>query len=380
VSSSLPADTVIRHARELSSRIVKLAGEDAIRTVFAGGSVATGDVASVHVDGTLEILSDIDLYIVVADDADEAEVRRASREAAATLDTGADVRYARAHDVGVYTRDDLLAQPLRPGTASVAENHVLLHGDPDVVREMIEAATGTIPPEEGLYLIENRLIEYFSLPREGGAAERLIRFYSLKVCLDAALAELLAAGRYASSVDARIEMLRALEGEHAVPQEALAAYEEAWRSWHDLSASVLDAGPAHIDPDRAIQVAIGAWRRVAHRRYHRARESWSSLLDRRCHFGDYVHNFQQFLILCKRQGRRRREVALSGINLARYAPLDALRVSALAHYAAASESNGSGLGRPHVALEDYLDRLTSLCGHTTGSLAARAAEMCRAVR
>jgi hypothetical protein len=107
--------------------------------------------------------------------------------------------------------------------------------------------------------------------------------------------------------------------------------------------------------------------------------SWRSLIDRRCHFGDYVHNYRQFLVVCKRQGRRRRDVAWSGMQLARYAPLDALRVAALAGYVgrdAEAVSDDDWV----APLEDYLRGLATVCGYQSGDVLDRAVDMCQAVR
>src|SRR5262245_64714680 len=74
-----------------------------VRAVFAGGSVGRGEVWSASRDGTLEIFSDIDLYVVVADDADASLVRRAGSDAAAAVPAASDgVVFRRGVDVGVY--------------------------------------------------------------------------------------------------------------------------------------------------------------------------------------------------------------------------------------------------------------------------------------
>ncbi len=351
-------------------------GARSIRTIFAGGSVATGNVAAIEVDGVLEILSDIDLYIVVNDDVNEAEVRRMARGAVDDVVAEPGVHYAREHDVGVYTRDELLAQPLRPGTVHLARQHVLLYGDNDVFNGMGEMDSTQIPVVEGLYLIENRLREQFVMRGtfEDDRNVRLRRFHALKICLDAATAELVGAGKYSPLLEVRLERLRGLAGEGLVPGDAMDVYSEAWVAWRDLGSHLLGTGEVVLCEKAATVAALGAWKRIASRILSPSDARWSSLVDRRCHFGDYVYNFRQFLIVCKRQGLRRRDVAWSGIHLARYAPLDALRIAALADYAGElANENGTA---PLVA---YLDGLTSLCGFVEGGVVDRAVAMSQAV-
>ena len=178
----------------------------------------------------------------------------------------------------------------------------------------------------------------------------------------------------------RQERLRGLEGDSQIPAQALECYEEAWRSWRNLGSHIGGAAQTAPGPDAAVLVAVETWHRLASRVLRAGGGTWGSLLDRRCHFGDYVYNFRQFLILCRRQGRRRRDVAWSGIQLARYAPLAALRVAALAHYARATAERMGDSSLPLVPLDTFLDGLTSVCGHTDGSITQRAVEMCRAIR
>ena len=166
----------------------------------------------------------------------------------------------------------------------------------------------------------------------------------------------------------------------AEPDDALDLYEAAWTRWRDLEPHVLGETEDTLRECEVVAAAVGAWRRIASRSIPDSDGSWASLLDHRCHFGDHVHNYRQLLTLCKRQGRRRRDVAWAGIHAARFAPLDALRTAALVHFVQETEAEHAQREDWVVRFEMYLDRLTSLCGHVTGGITERAVEMCRALR
>ena len=81
-----------------------------------------------------------------------------------------------------------------------------------------------------------------------------------------------------------------------------------------------------------------------------------------------------------RCGFKRRGAIGAGVHLARYSPIDALRLTALVDYLSRRESIQPDVGRLMAAMGPYLDRLTRECGFSTGSLNERAFDMYRVVQ
>ena len=91
-------------ASAMALELVKRSPQDAIACIFAGGSLARGEVWCARIDDELEVYSDVDLYVVVSE-----EGLAAVRSAAAAITTPgvSGVRFLRSPDIGVYTRGDL---------------------------------------------------------------------------------------------------------------------------------------------------------------------------------------------------------------------------------------------------------------------------------
>src|SRR5262245_42285509 len=186
----------------LAREIVSRAPAGSIASIFAGGSLGRGEVWAAEIDGALEIYSDIDLYVVASSASTERAIRNATHDV--TLPAMNDVRFLRRADIGVYTRDDLAAQPLRPGTAELDTNHLLLHGDAAIPKSLAGRSASAIPAGEALYLIENRLWEFAA-----GSAERLGRAQALKAQLDVYSAHAIVDGSFEASLAKRAEHFRA---------------------------------------------------------------------------------------------------------------------------------------------------------------------------
>jgi hypothetical protein len=302
--------------RELLARVP--AGS--VRAVFVGGSVGRGEVWSASRAGILEIFSDIDLYVIVADDADASLVRRAGCEAASMLPAASDgVMFRRGVDVGVYRLDDLLAQPVRPGTVDLAEHHLWLFGDRAVVAGLAHVPARAMDPTEALYLLENRAWDLLEASAEEVTAA------AAKSILDVMAAHLIAEGRFAPTYQARraadqsqpvrfassaartavesAERFRRGEDSHPVqiaPGDALALLVEAWCS---LGASILFGEEGRADPVHILSV--------------------------RCARAHRLSNYREFVRSRHRMGLSKLSAALAGVRFTALSPQAALRTHAI---------------------------------------------------
>src|SRR5262245_6389688 len=129
---SAALDLQRERAAILAREIVSRAPAGSIAGIFAGGSLGRGEVWAAEIDGVTEVYSDIDLYVVANSSAAEHAIRAVTRDV--TLPETNRVRFLRRADVGVYTREDLAAQPLRPGTVELDTHHLMLYGDDAVAR------------------------------------------------------------------------------------------------------------------------------------------------------------------------------------------------------------------------------------------------------
>jgi len=200
--------TLLPWARSLAEELVEELGQDRVRCVFLAGSVAEGRVAAAWVEGTLEVYSDLDLYVVLASGQDLEEARKRARRMAARFPfTAPELRLFKPPDIGVYDPEDLARQPARPGTLAAAAKRIVLYGEPPPAGW---PARGSIDPREGLYLLENRMLELALLEErhgEPGPWDRYRRYQLIKAALDAGTAALLATGHFHLDLEARWQML-----------------------------------------------------------------------------------------------------------------------------------------------------------------------------
>lgn len=364
-------EILCRRAKALGERIVSGTGAGAVTCVFAGGGVATGRVAWYEGD-ELEILSDIDLYVV----ADAGHVDDVRRVAAAAGELGCEpgVRLLRPDDIGVYTLDDLLSQPARPGTVGLADHHYHVFGDESVYDRLREAIGATVESTEGMYLLENRIAE---MPGHVATADepqgRLARYRLVRTVLDTATALLIGAGRYDGS-PVTVEALAALPGtppgwDPELTRRALAAQADL--------ASFFAGGGEAIARDDAVDLALAVWRWIGAREFDEDPADWAAIVVKRCHIGDYPHNFREFLAMSAARGRSRKRMAWSGAHLSRYSPVTALRLFGLVEMLRRRDDIDVVSRRTLESVEAYVERLTDAFGCSDGSLAERVARMRR---
>jgi len=357
---------------------VQGAGARSLRAVFVGGSLAGDDITWASVGGVIEVYSDIDLYVVVAADADEEAVRAAAATAAETVAPDAGVVMTRAADVGVYGVEDLLEQPARPGTVALAGRHIHLHGDETIYDDMRARIGTVIDPVEALYLIENRLAGVASLAAaEAGPKGRLASALRLKTYLDVAAAYAIVSGRYDGSRDGALRAVAGLAQAGRVPAAHVSRCQEAARCLGTLGEYLLAQGDRALEAG-AETTAVEAWKRIAGERYGLSEEEWVEMIERRCHRSQHAGNFRQFVAMRRRMGRTRPKSMWEGMHLTGFAPVDALRVASLADAAVRERGKDDSL-QSLGAYGAFIDRLTGTCGFVDGPLAARARAMHRAV-
>jgi hypothetical protein len=366
---------IARFTDRLARTVLAALGEEHVRSVFVGGSVA-GEEASYSVQGDIvEFYSDADLYVVVADDIDLEAARRRAREAAGDipLETG-DYRFFRGPDVGVYSAADLAAQPARPGTVGLDRQHVMLFGDPGVVLRAAGRIGDRIDAREALYLLENRLTELSALQQDRSIDDRHRAFVVCKTGLDVATAALIDAGAYHPRRSERLQRFNGL-------------VKASGAGWTDERVSVVRGCEERLQrmpsPDWAdgfdaqetaasvVSLALDEWKRIAAGTMAAESDDWNDLVLRRCRTGEFIRNFRQFRAMNARCGFKRRGALAAGARLSRYSPMDALRLSALMEYSIPRAADRPDIAELIETLGPYLDRLTRECGFSRGSLVER---------
>ena len=352
-------DVQRERAESLAREILARVAPGSIACIFAGGSLGRGEVWAAEFDGVLEVYSDIDLYVVAAQEEAVGALRRLAQSLPA-VPAPAGVRFLRAADIGVYTRDDLTAQPLRPGTAELETHHLMLHGNQAITRALRGRAAGKIPAEEALYLLENRAMELSApAPTEAGPQVRLSLAQSLKARLDVYSAHAIVEHSFAARMPDRAAHFAhktpgTLSG--AARDDVAAAFAalpvlEAWMREHD----------AEEERRRTLAALADAWRVLAPRVLD-VDAPPAELVARRCHAGEFVTNAREIFRIRRATGVSPWRAVRGTMRFARLAPIAALRVDPLARVLA-GEPGSSHEMDAHFA---YVDRLTQHFAFTGG--------------
>jgi hypothetical protein len=357
-----PVVLLRRRAGAIAASIVRHAPPDSIAVIFAGGSVARGAVWGAAVANCLEIYSDIDLYVVIAAPEHAAGVRAAARAALRDLASSEPgVRYLRGADVGVYTREDLRAQPVRPGTADLAERHLPLYGDAGKIAMLVPQAGGRVDPAEALYLLENRAWDFDEPAATDPAVRRLQLVLSLKLDLDIATAHRIVAGVQAR--DLSDPAAPAGSGITSPPVAAAAA--RAIRARDDLAGFLAVAGSSEVEPP--IVRACNAWRELAPHVLALPAADGATLVAARCSEGRWIENSRKNVQAARSAGRSRVQAIIGGVRCAGRSARATVRVHAIARALMRVEPAGSM--RSHLT---HLDHVTAALGFRDGTLDDRA--------
>jgi hypothetical protein len=312
-----PAIEIMQERAASATReLVARSPSGSVRAVFAGGSVGRGEVWS-RLDGTtLTIYSDLDLYVVLAENADHDAVRRAAATVARAMPSEQDgVVFKRGVDVGVYPLDDLRAQPIRPGTVDLFERHFWLHGDPSIMDRLRTALARPMAATEALYLLENRAWDALEAAADAtpfGTAT------AAKAVLDVLAAHLIGEGRFRPTYAARrdqlserapiaiasgdLELIAAAEriraGDYSRPLQPSAALDAVSRAWCTVAPAILGADPA---------------------------SSPAQLVALRCRRGAITENYREFVRLRRRARLSLASAVVRGWRYASLSPRSTLR-------------------------------------------------------
>jgi hypothetical protein len=363
-------DIMIDVARSMCDRIVAELGVDGVRCVFLSGSVVGDEVSSAVVDGVTELYSDVDLYVVVAEDtpAVRARVRKVVDDASVPED-----RYKMMHapDVGVFTEADLLAQPVRPGMVEAAERRIVLHGSPPELGDRFRPED--IDPREALYLIENRILEIkeaVSDKDDGG--KRNAMYVMLKGAVDGITALLICQKEYVCGREARRERFFS----PAVREQVVSLLRDGGMDFiRECCDSLQDLSDVFVRYDPAVfageveDFLADLWQRIARRIYGSG--DVSGLIEERVAGAGPGANLRELLVVARRSGMNRLRMVFGAAPTARVSSLDLLRVSGLVAVFLRIDANSdrAGLSRTIVPA---LDRLTRLFGFDEGDLFDRA--------
>jgi predicted nucleotidyltransferase len=360
-------------AAAVAREVVSRSPQGAIVSVFAGGSLARGEVWAAEAGGSLEIYSDVDIYVVARDASSVVAVKAAARAVAADAPAETEgTRFLRPPDVGVYTEADLRAQPLRPGTIDLASRHVHLLGDPSVPARLPSLDAARIPANEALYLLENRAMELSAGEPEGG--ERLALIKALKARLDVHAAHAIVSGSFAPTLVLRGQSLEknpspTLDGE--LRDEMRAGY----RAAADVGAW-LQAKSAETETRSALRSLARAWRVLAPIVLSVDGSRVHMMVARRCRSDARIANVREAIRLRRVAGTPLGIAAARALSLSQLSPRAALRMHALVREFAREEDDGERIFAGHWR---YLDRLTRVFGFAGGDVDARARAMHRAI-
>ena len=188
---------------------VTTAAGQALEGVLLSGSHATGEAVWVSHAGRRVSLSDLDLYVVLRDEAAVGAARRSLRlpVSGALLAAG----LAGPAEAGFVTLDGLARTPARPGTVELSRSARVVAGDDTLLARMSRPAPGEISLDERLRLLENRAFELlwarlaWAPGLEGARAQHAV----LKSALDLAASRTLSQGELPAGAASRVA--RALE-------------------------------------------------------------------------------------------------------------------------------------------------------------------------
>jgi hypothetical protein len=270
------------------------AGAGSTRAVLLSGSAASGPAVWASTAVGPRMLSDLDLFVVVADEV-------VARRARATMRAGLGELRAALREVGLwapvdagfYTPADLERLPARPATLELAARARAVWGDASWLARVPRFQPSTIDHEERLLLLENRgqelLLARALLARGDEEGEWRAAHATHKSALDLATVLLLRSGAWhpdpaqrvadagaalapGSMLVARAPALaelwgRALEWRRAprlAAGEAHRAWEDCVQAWCAIWLELCAGGPAgEPDPYRWVEhvAARARWRR-----------------------------------------------------------------------------------------------------------------------
>lgn len=380
-----PHEILTSIAGAIRTSILDLLGESSVESIFLSGGAAEGRIAWFDDGGFMEIYSDLDIFVVVAPGVDCAAAKSAARSVipGLPLETKSYTVF-RAPDIGVYTEDELLSQPDRPGTVEIPKRFRMLYGREDIVERTRRFDASNIDREEALYLLENRLMEEASLrarpvDTQTDGCARSAFYASLKHCLDAVSAVLIAEGAFVCGLDDRMKLFRSRS---AVPgfvlgKESLDLIDYACRHLGNLQEAMRSESGRFDDVQRrSEELLLTAWKAVAASIFESAPSGgWEELLRMRCGARSLESALRESVVVSRRCGKGLRTGVSLWCRYPKIRPTAALRLSGLCEIM--GELGDAKFGTPPGRLVAYLNSMTSSLGFSDGSLFNRTRELSR---
>jgi len=201
----------------LTAALADAAGGDAVAGLL-GGSHAAGDAVWLTLDGRRLTLSDVDAWVIAADESHRRALEQRLREQLPALrETLAAAGLAAPIDVSALTPRRLERMPLRPATFELRGRGRVLWGDAGLLARVPEASATDIPVEERLLLLENRAFELLlAWPALGHTSilrRAAARHGVLKAAVDLALVIAMGEGELPLGAAARVARARTLLAE-----------------------------------------------------------------------------------------------------------------------------------------------------------------------
>lgn len=131
-----------------------------VSAVLLGGSHAVGDAVWLTIEGRTVTLSDVDAWLVVANESARIAAESRLRTALPALAGALAVEgLAAPIDASVFTRTRLARMPARPATLELRHRGRVVWGDASALDAVADHDPSAIPVEEALLLLENRAFE-----------------------------------------------------------------------------------------------------------------------------------------------------------------------------------------------------------------------------
>jgi len=249
------------------------AGGSGVAAVLLGGSHAVGDAVWLSIGGRMVTLSDVDAWLVTADETGrriaEARLRDALPGLARTL---ADQGLAAPIDASVFTPARLARMPARPGTIELRRRGRVVWGDPAALERVADHEPSAIPAEEALLLLENRAFELLlawpGLRDADPLARARARHGVLKCALDLVPALALGSGELPLGARDRVAWGRARLGEPQLAGLAGTPVDALWNAalaWRDGEPGALTPAELAVEWRNAARAWVAAWRVVGAR-------------------------------------------------------------------------------------------------------------------
>ncbi|MFQ5511643.1 MAG: hypothetical protein ACE5EO_07315 [Candidatus Krumholzibacteriia bacterium] len=382
-----PNEILVALSRQIGREVVASLGDDNVESIFVTGSVARGEAAGYVAGGFVEVYSDVDVAVVVDDAVDLDECRMVAKRIASAHERQTDsYRVFPVPDVGVFTHDDLRAQRARPGTVDMDRARQVIFGSDRAPEGANGRSPSGIDRSEALYLLEHRLLESREVCSGTGGEghERYAHYVTLKNGLDAVSAILIGLGKYEPSREERLRVFWREETQRAAARllspgavETIRACEAAMR---DLQGALVpgadDFAARRLEVDRLL---LRLWKSVSDDAAGRAGEGWYDAIRRRTAGGTAHRRVRELMVLARRRSVSRPQVLLGARRLARFSPVDTLRLIGLIESllaVCADEVTDARIEREFLGM---VDGLTRRFGFREGSLFRRGREMYRAI-